>query len=390
MSNPPVARNHDPPSPIKDNPASHDDMSEEVTVPIGRNPDENHQKMTSKVVKFSFVYDAKTAHRVPPSIIYTHWMQAVQEALGDDIIIINNHNKSVGKVSTITWADPTVHQKQFQLHQKTVGRDEKRNTTYYILHRVQTKESLSKIKALPCVKKLLKDYNCFISDHQWSETEWDTTRVGFVTNIDPSFYNRTQAHQKFTEIFQSRELVRKAKIPQFRMVFSSPQVRHATHTVSTKAYAVEVLQENSPQMLQVMQTLFRDTPIFVPYTLRRKYPDGYEKAIRYQTHLLQGTMVVILQHISSDIMFYLQENIMTVPGVRALLESPKGSETGQYSVLVEKAQFSQIRATLKNALPNWVNDFVEIDAQPTEYQFPGPARVKPLFTTVSRAAKTRG
>ena len=120
MSNPPVARNHDPPSPIKDNPASHDDMSE-VTVPTGRNPDENHQKMTSKVVKFSFVYDAKTAHRVPPSIIYTHWMQAVQDALGDDIIIINNHNKSVGKVSTITWADPTVHQKQFQLHQKTVG-----------------------------------------------------------------------------------------------------------------------------------------------------------------------------------------------------------------------------------------------------------------------------
>lgn len=59
MSNPPVARNHDPPSPIKDNPASHDDTSE-VTVPTGRNPDENHHKMTLKVVKFSFVYDAKT------------------------------------------------------------------------------------------------------------------------------------------------------------------------------------------------------------------------------------------------------------------------------------------------------------------------------------------
>jgi hypothetical protein len=126
-------------------------------------------------------------------------------------------------------------------------------------------------------------------------------------------------------------------------------------------------------------TLFRETPIFVPYTLRRKYPDSYEKAIRYQTHLLQGTMVVILQHISSDMMFYLQEHIMMVPGVRTLLESPKGSEKGRYSVLVDKEQFTPIRATLKNALPNWVHDFVEIDAQPKENQFPGPAGVKPLF-----------
>ena len=378
MSNLPVARNHDPPDPSHANPASHDDMSD-VTVNNGRKPDENQQTMTSKVVKFSFVYDDATTNRVPPSVIHTHWMQSVQEAMGNDIIIINNHNKPVETVSTITWADPSVHQKQFKLYQKTVGRDDKRNTTYYILHRVQTNESISKIKSLPSVKRLLKDYKCFITDHQWSETEWDTTRVGFVTNLDPSFYNRTQAHHKFNEILHSRENARKVKIPQFRMVFSSPQVRHASHTVSTKAYAVEVLNDNAAMMIQVLQTLFRDTPTFVPYTLRCKYPDGYEKAIRYQTHLLQGTMVVILQNISNDMMFYLQEHIMTVPGVRALLESPKGKETGQYSILVDKDQFARIRATLKNALPNWVNEFVEIDAQPSEYQFPGPARVKPLF-----------
>jgi hypothetical protein len=102
------------------------------------------------------------------------------------------------------------------------------------------------------VKKLLKDYHCFVSDHQWSETEWDTTRVGVVTNLDPRFYNRTQAHNKFNEILQSRELARKAEIPQFCMVFSSPQVCHTSHTISTKACAVEVLQENSAMMLQVL------------------------------------------------------------------------------------------------------------------------------------------
>jgi hypothetical protein len=78
-------------------------------------------------------------------------------------------------------------------------------------------------------------------------------------------------------------------------------------------------------------------------------------------------------------MFYLQAHILSVPGVRELLESPKGTEIGRYSLLVDKEQFEHIRATLRNALPTWVKNFVESDALPTETQFPGPARVKPLF-----------
>jgi hypothetical protein len=381
MSNPSDMRNHDNPSTPRRKSAGQDDLSE-VTVSNGKNPEENHQTMTSKVLKFSFVYDDSTKHRVAPSIIHTHWMQIVQESLGDDIIIINNHNKNVETVSTIKWSDPQVHQKQFKLHQKTVGRDDKRNTTYYILHRIQTNETVGKIKALPTVKSLMKEYNFFITDHQWSETEWETTRIGFVTNMDPSFYNRTQAHQKFNEMIAVRSALqsqRKLKIPQFRLAFSSPKVNHASHTVSTKAYAIEVMQDNAVPMLEVLNTLFNGTPTFVAYNLRRKFPEGYEKAIRYQTHLLQNTMVVVLQNISSDMMFYLQAHIMAVQGVREILASPKGSDIGRYSLLVDKDQFEPIRSKIKNSLTEWINQYVESDALPTEYQFPGPARVKPLY-----------
>jgi hypothetical protein len=61
------------------------------------------------------------------------------------------------------------------------------------------------------------------------------------------------------------------------------------------------------------------------------------------------------------------------------LESSKGKEPGCYSILVDKEKFEQIRATLKNSLSTWVKEFVEIDAQPTEFQFLGPAHFKPLF-----------
>jgi hypothetical protein len=304
MSNSPVDSNHDPPDP-NDKPASHDDMSE-VTGNLGRRTEVTDQEMASKVLKFSFVYSGNTKHTVAPNVIHTHWMQAVQESLGDDIIIINNQNRPVEQISTFKWTDQTIHQKQFKVYQKITGQDARRTTTYFILNCIQSTETISTIKALPSVKRIMKEYNCYVTDHQWTETQWDTTRLGFVTNYDPSFFNRTQAAAKFNEFLHSQQLAKKTKIPLLRMEFTLPQVKHTTHMVSTKAYAIEVLQEDSVQMLQVLKALLNSTPVFVPYSLRQKIPEGYEKAIRYQTQLLTTSMVVILQNITTDMMFYLQ------------------------------------------------------------------------------------
>jgi hypothetical protein len=202
----------------------------------------------------------------------------------------------------------------------------------------------------------MKDYQCYVTDHQWDETQWDTTRVGFITGHDPSFFNRSQAAAKFNANLHSKLLAKKIKIPKFRLVFTSPQVRHPTHTVSTKAYAIEVLSEDSVMMLQVLKSLVGTTPEFVPYTLCRKYPDGYEKAIRYQTKLLTSTMVIILQNISEDMMFYLQDRIIKIAGVHEIQPSPKPRDLGRYSVLVDKDLFKVVRNTLSSSLETWINN----------------------------------
>ena len=360
------------------NPAGHDDMSD-VTVNNGKVTNENESQMISKVLKFSFVYSGTTQHKIAPSIIHTHWMQAVQAAFGLDVIIFNNQNQKVESIDPLKWTDQTIHQKQFKLYQKSTGRNDKRSTTYHILHRILTNETISKIKAIPSVSKLMKEYQCFVSDHQWDETQWDTTRVGFVTGHDPSFFNRTQAAAKYNANLHSKLLAKKIKIPIFRFVFTSPQVRHTSHTVSTKAYAIEVLSEDSVPMLQVLKSLVGSTPEFVPYTLRRKYPDGYEKAIRYQTKLLTSTMVIILQNISEDMMFYLQDRILKISGVHEILPSPKARDMGRYSILVDKDSFKTARHTLSSSLEKWVKNEIPSDAQPSDDQFLGPARVKPLY-----------
>jgi hypothetical protein len=68
------------------------------------------------------------------------------------------------------------------------------------------------------------------SQTQLNEDDWDTTKIGFITKLDPNFYNPDQAHMKFTDYL--KEQIKKTqgrtkiKIPQFRMVFSSPRIRN--------------------------------------------------------------------------------------------------------------------------------------------------------------------
>ena len=176
----------------------------DVTENKGANPRENEQEMTSKVLKFSFVYSEKKPNSIQPQIIHTHWMQIVQETLRNEIFIVINLNKDVEQVSTFKWTDPTIHQKQFKMHSKTSGQVERRQTSYYIVHRILTNESVSSKKNTTAVKQLLKEYNTYITgDHQWNETQWETNRIGFVTNYDPSFFNRTQATMKFNQHLHS-------------------------------------------------------------------------------------------------------------------------------------------------------------------------------------------
>jgi hypothetical protein len=312
---------------VKDKTARQDDMSN-ATPPAGTNVKANEQKMTSKVFKFSFVYTGLTKHKVAPSVIHTHWMQAVQDAFGSEIVIINNKNQNVETVRTLKWTDPSIHAKQFKLHQKTFGSAERRTTTFFIVHCVLTNLSLSKIRSHHAVQRITREFKFYITDHQWTENNWDTTRIGWITTINPTYYNREQAQVKFSELLHSKLLAKKVKIPMFQMSFVSPTAEKDGDTISTKAYAIEILSEASVHMLHVLKTLLSDVVTsFVPYSMRSKYPAAYIQAIKFQTQSMNATRVVVLQNISEAMMFYLGPHICALPGTIDLLASPQVDET---------------------------------------------------------------
>jgi hypothetical protein len=251
--------------------------------------------MVTKVLKFSFVTNPKQQQTKPvhPGAIHTHWLHAIQTALGDEVIIWNNKGEKVGPMNLIQWtSNPTIHQKQFTIHQKiTGGNGPRRNVRHFIVHRIITTASISTIKNIPTINQILQDNSCYLHKHNWNEDDWDTTKIGFVTKLDPNFYNPDQAHMKFTD--HLKEQIKKTqgrtkiKIPQFRMVFSSPRIRNdKNQTISTKAYAIEVKQNDLTPMLQILKSLLRNTPVFVPFSMRNEFPEGFTKAVKYQTQLL--------------------------------------------------------------------------------------------------------
>jgi hypothetical protein len=69
-----------------------------------------------------------------------------------------------------------------------------------------------------------------MTEHYWTESDWDTVTIGFVTNLDPGFYNNQQAQAKFQSILKKKYdntaiMGRhKTKIPKFKMIFSSPSI----------------------------------------------------------------------------------------------------------------------------------------------------------------------
>jgi hypothetical protein len=91
-----------------------------------------------------------------------------------------------------------------------------------MLHRIRsTSCSLGAIKANPKVRAFPKEHKFYVNaQHCWSETEWDTTQLGFFFGTDPSFYNVDQeATAKITADIQKVMVARE----------KNPQIQTGTH-----------------------------------------------------------------------------------------------------------------------------------------------------------------
>jgi hypothetical protein len=141
-------------------------------------------------------------------------------------------------------------------------------------------------------------------------------------------------------------------MPKFRLVHCSPKIKNSKgRTVRTKAYAVETLRDNQEELNKQLKLAFKDTGTFVPFQMRARHPDAFERSIKAQTQMIASNYVIIIDHIGLDAMHYLSHHITSVPGVSSLLPSNTVDEDGKYKVLVHQKNYHRVRDHLKEVIP---------------------------------------
>ena len=319
-------------------------------------------------------------------------MKAIQEEFGEQVQILDNHSRAIPKIDLLRWTD-IQHQQRFSVHKASSkpnptshdNQSESNNGRYhspsdgkacFIIHRIRSSIPLKAMKAVPRIMQLLVDNACYMNMHKWTEDVWDITQIGFMSGLDPQFYTAEQATSKVSQ--KIHQFMPKAKIPPFRLVYCSPQLRTKEYYLNTKAYAIEAEKTHSTTLSDIMMKVFRETREFVPFRMKSKNPKAFANVIKHQTLTIANHHTIILQNIGVDAMYYISDYIMTVDGVIDIMPARTVDINGNYRVLVHKDNFRMVRKTLMHAIPDWYEVHVKPDAYPREGAFPGPPCVAPI------------
>jgi hypothetical protein len=361
------------------------DDASDITPTDTRNVKKNNQAVIEKTVKFRFLPMDRSDDPIHPSLIHSQWIHAVQDAIGEDILLYDNHGRVVPKIDPLRWNKQEYHLKSFNLQSQYDRKpneysESSRNTTgrersAFIVHRIRTSLSLRDIKRIPAVSQLLREHKVYLTEHRWSETVWNTTQLGFVIGLDPQFYDPEQAMSRVTQDLL-KNVTGKSKIPLFRMAFCSPSMTTKDgRNLRTKAYAIETEKSSSMELLRIVKLAYKDNGKFVPFQMRSKFPDIFAKAISMQTTVLASHRTIVMNNIGTDAMLYLSHWIEQLEGVQDIVPYKTVETDGKFRVLVNKQEFRRTRSLLQSELPTWYENHVAPDAQPQRGRFPGAPAV---------------
>ena len=74
-----------------------DDASDTTPVDV-RNSRVKDSQRDEKTVKFRFIPSRTSDIPISPRVIHSHWIKAVQDEFGEQIQILDNHNRPVPKI----------------------------------------------------------------------------------------------------------------------------------------------------------------------------------------------------------------------------------------------------------------------------------------------------
>jgi hypothetical protein len=265
--------------------------------------------------------------------------------------IYDNQNERVKSLHESKWSNREYFESRFTIH------DDAAQRKTLIVHRVRSKKSVTTMKNDPTVTQHLKNTNSYLRAHFWKDDEVLLRDVGFLVSYVPTKHSKEYVINEMIKSCNAYPDVEWTQAPQFKLIHSQPKVKLSgkQQTLKTHAFSIQVLQQDFATMNQFLRKIYETEHLFMPYSMKRKFPQAIARAILKQNKIIKDTWVVVMVGITREMMANLAV-IIERDGVVGISDTNRTDRTGRWHILVRESSFKTIRKTLTKQISSWVND----------------------------------
>ena len=180
-----------------------------------------------------------------------------------EVKIFDNRGSKLNRKKLEALKTYSAYLRHFDLHYSKGNESKKRKPMYIVIHRFQSKVSISEIRRHSAVQERLKLVKAKMTQHLWNENETRIANLGFFVGYDPS--NIPQEEMIESVILEIIEKTNKPrnKIPKFKCNYSSPILFDGDNKWNTKAFDLQCRQHDAKALLELLQETYVQDPKFI-------------------------------------------------------------------------------------------------------------------------------
>jgi hypothetical protein len=163
--------------------------------------------------------------------------------------------------------------------------------------------------------------------------------------------------------------------PAFKIIHAQPRIKLSgkQQPIKTHAFSVQVQAKDATKMNQFLRKIYEDEHLYMPYSMKQKFPQAVAQAMLKQNKLIKETWVVVLVGVHRSIMPKLETTLLASMGVISISNTNRTDKTGRWHVIVHESYFKAIiRKRYTVYLKAWFRDLPEdqLDSIPAGFPIP--------------------
>ena len=301
-----------------------------------RNKDENKQTTTTAEntndtgikplfptpLRFKIMADnAASARQQHKQVLQTF----IEEFKQCDIYSSNNE-----KITNINDSD------SFQFHEQ--------GTQHFIIaHRIVIDSPYHSIKKNKLILESLKKNKCFMTQHLWTNKEWNIVNIGFLCGASPK-------HQSKDSIKHRLETIKPTNL-RFNLHATMIRTMHNNQLYKTYAYEIECNQTDAEAIgMYIGKTCQEINQTFIKYKWKYTNADVFVSAMNKQNDFVANIRTIPVYGIIPEAMQNMYNNIIRSTNTLDISKTGKTSTHGRWNIYTPYKDFKSTTIWLQENL----------------------------------------